>query len=485
MEHELSMHSGAAAESPWSLPGLMTVAFGLLLFTVALYWRTLLSNFVYDDWVVLDELATSGTLDSILRHFDPRGALTYRPLAWLYFAAIYGLFGLSPLGFHIIALLLHAVNGALVAWIGTQIAGKKTTGIIAGGIFIALVSLQLDCFMWLVGIYDVGAMTFGLLSLSVLMRGHLKSSAALMLCALLMKEAAVFLPLLFVCWTLLAKRPLRDLASHAALMAVYACMKLLGASPFAAPRDSGHAMAASCSILAGHGAEYLKWLASAFAPVIESNIPEGPGILLILLVICGWGISRHHKPAKVPLSRLLLLLVWILSALAPVLLLKNQSARYYAVHALVPTALLVAILLVEITTLLAPRRAAIIAGFAVGVFAVANALYVERMFSLGLRQVIVNDGYFHLIKRAAAVDAIHDSLMARQGRLPPGTTVIVDGVPPDALGGSRALRLWFRDTTLSLRRGGPPQEEEELSDPARRQGPVIFIDLRSASTPMP
>jgi hypothetical protein len=201
-------------------------------------------------------------------------------------------------------------------------------------------------------------------------------------------------------------------------------------------------------------------------------------------VLCGWGISRYHTPGKVPLWRLMFLLGWILLALAPVLLLKNQSARYYAVHALVPISLLASIVLIEITALLAPKRVAVVAGLALAAIAIANTLYVERMFSLGLRQMMINDGYFHLIKRAAAVEAIHDSLAARQGRLSPGTTIIVDGVPPDALGGSRAVRLWFRDTTLTMRGGGPPHVQEGLSDSGRGEGTVLYIDLRDASTPL-
>ena len=478
------MTEDAKREPDWTTRTMLVMASGFLLFTATMYWRTLLTNFVYDDWFVLDDLQNAGILNTLLQHVDPVGAIVFRPLAWFYFAVMFGLFGLNPLPFHLVALLLQALNGTIVAWIGARISGKKLAGVLAGGVFIAHSSLHLDCFLWCVGIYDVGAMTCALLSMVFLMQGRARWSAAAMASAFLMKEAVVFLPLLLLFWVLLANRPLRDLTYHGVVTGAYVCVKLLGASPFVTPRDSGHAMELSGSVLLGRTSEYLSWLATAFLPVLESSPLDYIVPILVLLLLCMWGIARYRLERRVPPTIVFFLLGWIVLALMPVLLLKNQSARYYSVHALVPVVILTAIMLSEITARLSRNGKAAAAMFVLASIAIANAWHVESMFSQGLRQVIINDGYFHLIKRTAAVEAIYDTLQHCPQGVPHGATVFIDGVPLDAVGGNRAVRLWFRDTTLHVQAGRPPLAPDSMRGPGSERGSVVFIDLREASQPV-
>lgn len=79
------------------------------------------------------------------------------------------------------------------------------------------------------------------------------------------------------------------------------------------------------------------------------------------------------------------------------------------------------------------------------------------------------------------MEAIRDTLEARYPHLPGGSTVVVDGVPLDAVGGSCAIRLWYPDSTLSM----VPGALQEHRTPETAGGSVVLIDLGSASAPHP
>lgn len=485
MEHGFSLLEATQGTPLWSSREFGILVSGLFLLSIALYWRTLSANFVADDWLVLDDLTRLGPWQAFLERANPIGSLVYRPLAWLYFALMYGTFGLNPVPFHVVSLLLHVANGTLVGWIGTRLAGDKVSGILAGCLFVALVSLHLDCFLWFVGMFDIGAMTCALLSTICLMHSRMKTSAAFMACALLFKEAAAFLPILFIVWMLLARGRLRSLFFHGVVIVAYLVAKLLGASPFAINRNSGHAMELSWSVLVDRASEYITWLTTSFLPFLESSITTGALALLVLLLVLAWGISRYRAPRKVPFAHIALLLFWMLIALAPVLLLRNQSAKYYAFHAAVPVAVLASILVREITSRALPKRGTIVVALIVAGVAMANAWYTESMFSLGMKQRVINDGYFHLIKREAIVDALEDSLRACPQPLPHGTRIVVTGVSLDATGQSAAARLWFRDSTLRLSVSDPRQPGDSANAVGEYGVPVITIDLSEAAAPDP
>jgi hypothetical protein len=460
---------------------MMPVLFGFIALTVLLYWRSLTANYVYDDWLVLDEVHRLGAWRSLLRHVDPRGALTFRPIAWMYFILVVKLAGLTPILFHAVSVILHAINGGLVAWIGVLAGRSRAVGGAAGALYLAFTSLHVECLYWLVGFFDIGAMTFALLCVLFIQQGRLKLSAAMMGLAMLTKEAAAFLPLLVVVWAWATRRTLREHTHHAIVLGVYLCVKVLGASPFSVARDNPHAMAMSMSGVLTRLEEYVGWMAGSFFPHIgpraSTLLGTASGVLLLLL----WIVFRRKGTVKTDYSTILVLVAWMLLALTPVVLLKNQSTRYYAVHAIPPMAILVAMVVADLASLVRTRWSVFAPAVLVSLVAFSNVLTVETLHRQGLRQVLINDGYFHLIYRAAAVEAIHDSLMARRDELTEGTTVSIDGVPIDAVGGNRALRLWMNDTTLQVVHGIAAETGDSLYRWRDGTQPRRIVTLRVAS----
>jgi len=80
MKHGLSLQEEAQGAPLWSVKEFGLLASGLLLLSIALYWRTLSANFVADDWLVLDDLSRLGPWQAFLERANPVGSLVYRPL---------------------------------------------------------------------------------------------------------------------------------------------------------------------------------------------------------------------------------------------------------------------------------------------------------------------------------------------------------------------------------------------------------------------
>lgn len=92
----------------------------LIILTAGVYSSTLSGGFVYDDnsqilenrWIrdfsnIPEVLTSSGT------SFQNKSANTYRPMLHLVFMAEYHLFGLNPLWYHLVNILLHTANAML------------------------------------------------------------------------------------------------------------------------------------------------------------------------------------------------------------------------------------------------------------------------------------------------------------------------------------------------------------------------------------
>jgi hypothetical protein len=143
-----------------------------------------------------------------------------------------------------------------------------------------------------------------------------------------------------------------------------------------------------------------------------------------------------------------LLVCWAFLALLPVLLLRNQAARYYAVHTAVPLCIVFAVIVSESTSALSRKGASVVLVLVAGVVFAGNLFFTTGVFSMGINEPIRDDGRFHLVKRGAAVDSLYENLFMRHPTIPSHFHIHVTGIPLDAIGGDAAVQLWYRDTTL-------------------------------------
>src|SRR5260221_604621 len=110
------------------------LGFFLIAAPLVVYWPALHGGFIWDDD---DHISTNATLRSLggLRDiwFKPGATCQYYPLTFTWFWAGYQLWGLNPLGYHLLNVVMHGVVAVLL-W--QVLARLKVRGAgLAGAIF--------------------------------------------------------------------------------------------------------------------------------------------------------------------------------------------------------------------------------------------------------------------------------------------------------------------------------------------------------------
>lgn len=177
-----------------------------------LVWSWSLANgFVYDDNTILVNnpwVSDFGSLREVftssMMAFDPAQppANTYRPMLYVVYMAEYALFGMKPLGFHALNVLLHTVNAVMVYWVASGLLsgggkGRALPAFVAALAF-SLHTINSEAVNWVSAQAELLFTFFVLLAFLLHMKGpegRLRPLAALcFLAALLYKEtAAAFL----------------------------------------------------------------------------------------------------------------------------------------------------------------------------------------------------------------------------------------------------------------------------------------------------
>jgi tetratricopeptide (TPR) repeat protein len=186
----------------------------------------------------------------------------YMPLTWLSFALTYALSGMNPWGYHLVSLLLHAVNAGLVTWLAWRLIGAAlapaatgpratlAVGAAVAGLAFGVHPLRAEAVAWATDRGDVLCGTFYLAALLAYVRavdggdrlrwrpwGALALLA--MAAAILSKEIAVTLPAVLL---ILDAYPLRRPTSWAARVREklpFLALALVGAAVAVAARAAG------------------------------------------------------------------------------------------------------------------------------------------------------------------------------------------------------------------------------------------------------
>ncbi|MFA5291897.1 MAG: tetratricopeptide repeat protein [Phycisphaerae bacterium] len=105
---------------------------------------------IYDDqnYITENPHITGGiTQDSIIWAFTKSHAANWHPLTWLGHIIDYQIFGLNPLGYHLVSLLLHIANSLLVFWLFSRMTGAVWASTFIAAVF-ALHPLQVESVAW-------------------------------------------------------------------------------------------------------------------------------------------------------------------------------------------------------------------------------------------------------------------------------------------------------------------------------------------------
>jgi len=178
------------------VPHALLLVAGLVAASFALYFPALSLGLLSDDFVLLSRAT---------RHEFWSASQFFRPFPLLCWAAVDRL-GV-PIGpsLHVINVLLHGANAALVVVVARRFGLRRNTAIAAGLLFLTLAA-SVEAVAWASGIQDVLLTTCGLtfvLSCSVRVRSGwaIVGALACLTLALATKETAVVVPLLaFTAW---------------------------------------------------------------------------------------------------------------------------------------------------------------------------------------------------------------------------------------------------------------------------------------------
>ena len=200
----------------------------ILALTVVAYLPALRGGFIMDDDHYVTENEALRSLDGlgkIWTRLVGEGLRQYYPLVFTTFWAEYHLWKLQPFGYHLVNVLLHALN-AMLLW--CVLKRLDLPGAWWAAACFALHPVQVESVAWVTELKNLTAGTFSLLSLQVFLRFRpLSESGAtaswawrfyplailLFLCALLCKTAVCGLPvvILVLIWWKLGRVTKRDM----------------------------------------------------------------------------------------------------------------------------------------------------------------------------------------------------------------------------------------------------------------------------------
>lgn len=158
----------AAASCPETLWQKVGISALIVIGTIAVYFRTFHSGYIWDDHLFLTDNASLKSLQG-LRHiwFDPKSQVQYYPVAMTSLWIEYHLWGLAPAGYHVVNVLLHAINAVLVWRVMVRLGIR---GAVFAGLLFAVHPVQVESVAWIAERKNVMAGTFYFLAMLAWLR---------------------------------------------------------------------------------------------------------------------------------------------------------------------------------------------------------------------------------------------------------------------------------------------------------------------------
>jgi Tfp pilus assembly protein PilF len=305
------------------------LAIALFAATCILYLPALHNDFVnYDDpaYVTHNVRTLSGlSWNNICWAFTATIEANWHPLTWISHMADVQLFGLNPLGHHLVSVLLHAVNVLLLFFVFRRATGFVRHSAVVAALF-AVHPLNVECVAWAAERKSLLSMLFLLLALAAYGSyasrrsvGRYTAVVLLFALALAAKPMVVTLPLLLLLWDywplrrVESKSPnssaiiLRRIAEKIPLLALSAASSWI--TLYA--QRSGGAVGSTRSLPLWLRAEnaiwsYVVYLAkgvwpsglAVFYPHPENSLAiwkvVAAGILLLAITVLAWRFRARH-----------------------------------------------------------------------------------------------------------------------------------------------------------------------------------------------
>jgi hypothetical protein len=296
--------------------------------------------FAQDDFTLM--LRASTDASKMFSEFFSSNPGQFRPLTKsLYFAAMYKMFGLNAAAYHVVSLVVHMVNTALVFFLMRRFRITPPSALIVTAMF-ALSTSFLHVLAWVSCMQQLLAMTFVLLTLFfgiAAVRSHrvlpLWISAVSYILSLMSMEQGFAVPVaLFLIGyfgiggdRIGVPRLLRRLSLHIAIMVIYAAFMLLWRG---APPEGVYEFHIGKNVLINL-LLYLKWLVSFWVvlpPIMTATSIPWSILHIVVLYLVVYNLARLRFAETLLAGSL------VLSMLAPLLLLDQHT---FFLHTYLPS----------------------------------------------------------------------------------------------------------------------------------------------------
>jgi hypothetical protein len=385
-----------------------------------LYSGGLHGFFVQDDfgWLESSRFHSLGEYAACFFRFNP--ALTYRPLSQeTFFCLGQRVFGLWPMGFHLVSLSLHLLGSTLVYLLLRSFTSPLPSA--AGALFYATHGALAWAVYWISALPEPLALVFFLGAVLLFIRfdrtGDRRAwaaSLAAMLLGIASKESILSVPLVLAAYCVLyARKRLLWTAPFVAVSAVYTIVRLTSRVVAAAPypltfgRGTGRNLVHYLAWTTGFSDTFivhkLHWDVERALPVLAAAF----ALSAVLL----WALARARRTA-------LFAALWLVAALQPVLYFSEHIFPYYLAPALPAAALLLA---------------AGLEGLARPACRIGTALALTAVFLWAATGSVRREGRWWNERSFHARDFLRQ-MRALDPAIPDDRTVFIAGMEPDERG---------------------------------------------------
>ncbi|MFN0213419.1 MAG: tetratricopeptide repeat protein [Saprospiraceae bacterium] len=291
--------------------------FALALAAIAVYAASVSNGFVFfdDDKAILYNKALQNP--SLLKFFKGENLGMYAPFSWMAYWLGQGISGKEAWGYHLLSLLLHALNAAMVFSILKRLTGKDWVAFFAALLF-AVHPMQVEAVSWAAALSTVLFSTFYLGSLLSYLAWRTSSkfiwivvSFLAFLAACFSKSAAVTLPLVLIAMDYYLKLDTRGqtIVSNFWLSKIPFLLGALifGLFTFATREREGHNIEASSAIFSLADRFFMACQTLLFYP-FKLLVPLGYSVSYPFVKMDGrWGLEYYAAPL---ILLVLAFLVW-------------------------------------------------------------------------------------------------------------------------------------------------------------------------------
>ncbi|MCI0416183.1 hypothetical protein L0222_25695 [bacterium] len=440
----------------------------LSLLIVVLYWGTFSYPYIMDDWRFLYYFDSTPDWMRFLDYYDPNEF--YRPFGWLYFYFIVNTFGNLSIGFRILNLLVLFASSLVFKAIAFRLLRNEVLAWASAAWFVFSGTLLMDPLMWMVGMYDLGALLFFLLSILFFLEKKPWFSAGCYLAALLFKEGPFFLPVILFAYSICsadvssaqfrrrdARATFSNILPHGVVMFLYVLLWFTraGATEKHAYQVDFWGMHFITNFI-----KYLIWIVEGLTGRANLHDNWNWGIpifavVLALLLALFKNLESLHSRIRENLRLIYLLLLWGAVCLLPVLFLPNHSYRYYLIYSY-PAIILLLVLLFDLAFPPSQKRNRIAVVFLILLY-FSNLATLNLFFGRELKASVLS-GSNALVQRGATVQLMLSYVHQELKKVPENSVFIFDGVneraksfrgiDPVSFRGRNFLRYIYHDNSI-------------------------------------